>query len=128
MTSIILIIIGVVLASVSASLIFIQKIKLDKGLIVIEEGFDGHKQVSDMLNTVIRVYLKRSIQIRKLLSQYFLHAFVRILKYVDTFSSYLYAKSRNMFVENAVKNRGTVPHFWQHLKVYKQEMDKEKEE
>ena len=39
----------------------------------------------------------------------------------------MYAKSRNWFVKNAVKNKGTVPHFWEHLKVYKQEMDQEKE-
>ena len=48
--------------------------------------------------------------------------------YLDKGFSKLYATSRNMFVKNAVRNRGTVPHFWNHLKVYKQEMDKEKED
>jgi hypothetical protein len=56
------------------------------------------------------------------------HLMVRAMHYIDIWSSKLYAKSRNWFVQNAVRNRGTVPHFWQHLKVYKQEMDQEKEE
>jgi hypothetical protein len=60
--------------------------------------------------------------------QYVAHLAVRLMFYVDKFSTFMYAKSRNWFVQNAVRNRGTVPHFWNHLKVYKQEMDREKED
>ena len=60
--------------------------------------------------------------------QYVLHIMLRLMRFVDVTTSLLYAKSRNWFVKNAVRNRGTVPHFWEHLKVYKQEMDQEKKE
>jgi hypothetical protein len=53
---------------------------------------------------------------------------VRFMYYFDIWTRKLYEKSRNWFVKNAVKNKGTVPHFWEHLKVYKQEIDKEKQE
>ena len=65
---------------------------------------------------------------RKFLMQYFFHVMVRFMYHFDLFTTKMYARSRNWFVKNAVKNKGTVPHFWEHLKVYKQEMDQEREE
>lgn len=120
--------IGTFTALMAWGILFLQLSRLRRGVIVREEGYDGPAQVSMTLNAILRYAFKRSIHFRKFLLQYLFHMFVRIMYYVDTWSSYLYARSRDMFVKNAVRNRGTVPHFWQHLKVYKQEMDKEKEE
>ena len=84
-------------------------------------------QVSTTLRVVIRYGLKRSVYFRKFFMQYVFHVMVRVMHYVDMWSSMLYARSRNWFVESAVRNRGTVPHFWNHLKVYKKEMDEERQ-
>ena len=65
---------------------------------------------------------------RKFIMQYVFHIMVRIMYHFDILTTKMYAKSRNWFVKSAVKNKGTVPHFWEHLKVYKQEMNQEKEE
>jgi hypothetical protein len=67
------------------------------------------------------------VHFRRFLLQYIAHLAVRVMYYIDKLTAVLYSKSRNWFVRNAVRNRGTVPHFWEHLKVYKQEMDREKE-
>jgi hypothetical protein len=121
--------IGGLLAGFSALCIVLLQMRLLRlGRIVREEGYNGPAQVSSTLHATLRYFFRRSIHFRKFILQYVFHMFVRLMYYVDTFSSYLYAKSRDLFVKNAVRNRGTVPHFWQHLKVYKQEMDKEKEE
>ncbi len=117
------------LAALSAlGVLLVQMRLLRLGRVVREEGFDGPAQVSSTVHATLRYLFRRSIHFRKFILQYVFHIFVRFMYYVDTWSSYLYAKSRDLFVKNAVRNRGTVPHFWQHLKVYKQEMDKEKEE
>ncbi len=124
---ILLLVVGGISTSLLAfSLLLLQKYRIQKGIVVIDEEYDGPAQVSTTLRVVIRYLLKRSVYFRKLFTQHMLHAMVRIMHYIDVFSSYLYAKSRNWFVENAVHNRGTVPHFWHHLKVYKKEMDQEK--
>lgn len=128
MIILILTILGVISLLASSSLIVIQQYRISKGRIIIEEGYNGPAQVSVTLHAVIRFLLRRSVYIRKFCAQYMLHLMVRAMYYIDIWSSKLYAKSRNWFVKNAVRNRGTVPHFWQHLKVYKQEMDQEKEE
>ena len=124
----ILLVLGLLAIIAASSVLLWQMRLLGKGRIVREEGYDGPAQVSTMVAALLRYSFKQSIHFRKFILQYVFHLFVRIMYYVDVWTSYLYAKSRNMFVKNAVRNRGTVPHFWQHLKVYKQEMDKEKEE
>lgn len=113
---------------VAGSILVIQHIRVKKGEVIIDKDFDGPAQVSKTLHAVIRFALKRSVYARKFVMQYVAHLAVRMMYYIDKWSSQLYARSRNWFVQNAVRNRGTVPHFWEHLKVYKQEMDKEREE
>lgn len=122
----ILIICGIVALLVSVSVLGVQHYRVKKHIISIDPSFDGPAQVSVTLHAVIRYLLKRSVYFRKFFMQYMFHIMVRVMYYIDLWSSMLYAKSRNWFVQNAVRNRGTVPHFWHHLKVYKQEMDQEK--
>ncbi len=128
MAFIILLSVGVLTLFIAIGVFFVQHFKIKKGLIITDENFDGPKQVSSTLIVILRFLLKHSIYFRKFLIQYLFHVFVIFMSYLDKVTFYFYAKSRNWFVRNAVRNRGTVPHFWNHLKVYKQEMDKEKEE
>lgn len=128
MLVLLLVISGILAALVAVAILVLQAVRLSSGMVIYQEGYDGPAQVSATLNAIIRYMLRRSIYFRKFIMQYFLHFMVRVMHYVDVFSSYMYARSRNWFVKSAVKNKGTVPHFWEHLKVYKQEMDKEKEE
>ncbi|HCC06085.1 TPA: hypothetical protein DEP94_01850 [Candidatus Nomurabacteria bacterium] len=124
----ILFISGLVSALCAVSIVLLQFYKIKRGLIHVDENFDGPKQVSLTLRIILRYFLRRSVHFRKFIMQYALHMIVRVMFYLDKGFSKLYAFSRNMFVKNAVRNRGTVPHFWNHLKVYKQEMDKERAE
>lgn len=128
MTAIILILCGVVSASVALGVVLWQQRQLSTGVIIMEVGYDGPEQVKRAFLALLRIFLRRTVVWRKLLYQYMLHVGVRALFYIDRMTTDLYAHSRNMFVKSAVKNKGTVPHFWQHLKVYKQEIDREKEE
>lgn len=128
MLVILLLISGALVATSALSIVVVQYVQVRQGCIVIDPEYNGPAQVSKTVHTIIRYALKRSVYARKFVTQYFFHILVRIMYYVDKFSTYLYARSRNWFVRNAVRNRGTVPHFWEHLKVYKQEMDREREE
>jgi hypothetical protein len=116
------------LALAAIGVLVVQQRNIATGKIVVDDGYNGPDQVSQTISVIVRYFLKRSIYFRKFCMQYVLHFMVRFMYYIDMFTTYLYAKSRNWFVQNAVKNKGTVSHFWEHLKVYKQEMDKEKTE
>lgn len=124
----ILFISGLVSALGAVSIVILQFYKIKRGQIYVDENYNGPKQVSTTLNAILRYFLRRSVHFRKFVMQYALHLIVRGMFYLDKCFSKLYAISRDMFVKNAVRNRGTVPHFWNHLKVYKKEMDKEREE
>lgn len=128
MIILILVILGIVFALSAVSILLLQKYRINKGTVIVDEAYDGPKQVSVIVHTIIRYMLKQSVYMRKFIMQYFFHVMVRFMYHFDIFTTKMYAKSRNWFVKNAVKNKGTVPHFWEHLKVYKQEMDKEKQE
>ncbi|MEN9881185.1 MAG: hypothetical protein RLZZ308_368 [Candidatus Parcubacteria bacterium] len=124
----VLVALGFVSALCAVAIVFVQHYKIKKGAIVVDETYNGPEQVSVTVRAVIRFFLKRSVHMRKFCMQYVFHVMVRVMYYFDIITRKMYEKSRNWFVKNAVKNKGTVPHFWEHLKVYKQEMDKEREE
>ena len=128
MLVLLLILSGILAAIAAGSILVLQQYRITKGMIVLDTSYNGPAQVSVTVHAIIRYLLRRSVHFRKFLMQYIAHLAVRGMYYVDIWSSKLYARSRNWFVHNAVRNRGTVPHFWEHLKVYKQEMDKEREE
>lgn len=128
MSILILAIAGILCLFVSGGVIWYQQYQVNKGDIIIDANYSGPALVSATLHIIIRHALKRSVYARKFFMQYILHIMVRVMYYIDVWSSHLYSKSRNWFVKNAVRNRGTVPHFWEHLKVYKQEMDREKDD
>jgi hypothetical protein len=128
MLVLILVIAGLCTALCAGSIFAIQSYKISHGKISIDPSYNGPGDVSLMVHVIIRYGLKRSVAGRKFLLQYVAHLAVRVMYYIDKYTAYLYSKSRNWFVKNAVRNRGTVPHFWEHLKVYKQEMDREKED
>lgn len=119
---------GTLFAVLAMSVLLLQGYKISKGLVIIDEEYNGPKQVSVTVHVIIRFLLKQSVYLRKFFMQYIFHIMVRFMYHFDILTTKLYAKSRNWFVRNAVRNKGTVPHFWEHLKVYKQEMDKEREE
>ena len=119
---------GVVFASIAVAILLYQKYKIHKGLIVVDESYNGPENVSLTIHTIIRFILKKSVLMRKFIMQYIFHILVRFMYHFDILTTKMYAKSRNWFVRNAVRNKGTVPHFWEHLKVYKQEMDQERED
>ena len=119
---------GLCAALSAGSIIALQSYRISSGKITLDPNYNGPGEVSFTLHAIIRYALKRSVYARKFILQYIAHLAVRVMYYIDKVTTFLYAKSRNWFVKNAVRNRGTVPHFWEHLKVYKQEMDKEKDE
>lgn len=126
---ILLLVISGLCAAIAAGLILVhQNYRLTTGKLEYDPAYNGPGEVSLTLLAIIRYALKRSVHARKFFLQYVAHLAVRVMYYTDKLTTFLYAKSRNWFVKNAVRNRGTVPHFWEHLKVYKQEMDREKED
>ncbi len=127
MIVLLLVISGLVAVICAVSILGLQQYRITRGGVILSTDYNGPAEVSATLHAVIRYLLKRSVYMRKFMMQYVVHLAVRVMYYLDKLSSYLYARSRNWFVRNAVRNRGTVPHFWNHLKVYKQEMDKERE-
>ena len=128
MLVLILIAAGLFTAVCAGSIFVIQSYKISRGKVIIDPHYNGPGDVSFMMHAIIRYGLKRSVAGRKFMLQYVAHVAVRVMYYTDKFTAHLYSKSRNWFVKNAVRNRGTVPHFWEHLKVYKQEMDKERQD
>jgi hypothetical protein len=128
MLVLLLVIAGLCAALSAGAILVLQHYRVTRGKIQIEPGYNGPAEVSLTLLAIIRYALKRSVMGRKFLLQYVAHLAVRVMYYIDKYTAYLYSKSRNWFVRNAVRNRGTVPHFWEHLKVYKQEMDRERED
>jgi hypothetical protein len=119
---------GAVAALAAVGIFVMQDLKIKRGQIVVDPTYNGPAQVSATVHAILRYLLRRSVYVRKFIFQYLAHFAVRVMYYLDKCTTFLYAQARNWFVQNAVRNRGTVPHFWNHLKVYKQEMDKEKKE
>jgi hypothetical protein len=89
------------------------------------DGRDGFKEFIE--NTLeLYVYLKKVLRFCiKLVRQYTFHFSVRVLYYVKLFWDSLYSKARDKFLDDAVKDKKTVSRFWDYLKDYKHEKEKE---
>lgn len=109
-------------------LLFAFTIVIASGFVHRNEGeVSGHETLVIACYALLRIGKRKMLHVRRLFLAYVLHLSVRALKVFDRVSFYLYAKSRNLFIKNAVKHKGTVPFFWEYLKTYKQEIDRERE-
>ena len=92
-----------------------------------DSPLSGHDELVIACFALLRISRRKLDHYKRLFLTYLLHLFVRVLRLFDKFTSFLYVKLRHAFMKNAVKNKSTVPFFWEYLKTYKQEMDREKE-
>lgn len=92
-----------------------------------DKSYDGHEVFLIHLFGIIRFYTKKVKNVLKVMYQNLLHAWVQIIEKISSASDRVYAKSRDKFVEEIVKDKKSIPHFWNHLKRYKKEKDEEKE-
>jgi hypothetical protein len=86
------------------------------------QGFD------EFLNNTSELfsYLKRMLRyFYKIARQYFFHLLVRFLFFIKLFFHKVYASARGKFFQATIKDKKSVSRFWEHLKEYKQEMEKE---
>lgn len=95
---------------------------------VYNSSYNGHERFLELFRRVVRFYLKKLFGFLKIFYQNILHIWVRIIAKMNSLSEKIYMKSRNKFVDEVVKDKKSVPHFWSHLKKYKREIDEEKEE
>ena len=86
---------GLIFVTSAVSVLLLQQYKIAKGVIVIDPTYNGPKDVSVTLHTIIRFLLKQSVHIRKFCMQYVLHILVRFMYHFDILTTKMYAKSRN---------------------------------
>lgn len=89
------------------------------------QSYNGHAVFLDRFFAVVRVLIKKISSSLKLFYQKLLHEWVRLVAFLNNLSEKAYMKSRNKFMEEVVKDKKAVPHFWDHLKKYKREIDVE---
>ncbi len=90
-------------------------------------SYDGHEVFLNKFFAIIRIFIRRFYAGLKIVYRNILHWWVMLVAKVSTYSDKIYAKSRNKFMEEVVKDKRAVPHFWNHLKKYKREIDEENE-
>ena len=118
----------ITLAFLFAIGIFIMNyIALKRGEIEIVNDNKNIKLFQQYLLYFYKFVLRKIVRNYKFVNQYALHLIVRFLFIINILTDKIYAKSRNIFVKSATRNRSTVTHFWDHLKVYKREIDKEQD-
>ncbi len=118
----------IALAILSAVGIFILNYReLKRGSIEVVKDDQNIKLFQQYLLYFYKFIIRKITRTYKFMTQYALHIVVRVLYIINILTDKVYAKSRNVFVKNATQNRSTVTHFWDHLKVYKREIDKEQD-
>lgn len=91
-------------------------------------SYDGHNLFLDKLFIFIRFIVKKIQDSSKHFYQDILHTWVKIVSKLNSLSEKAYTKSRDKFVNEVIKDKKSVPHFWDHLKKYKKEIDQESKE
>ncbi len=89
-------------------------------------SYDGHEVFLNKFFAILRIFIKKIFYSVKIIYRNILHWWVMLVAKISSYSDKIYAKSRNKFMEEVVKDKKAVPHFWDHLKKYKREIEKEK--
>lgn len=92
-----------------------------------DSAYNGHERFLEFFRRFIRFYIRKLFNLLKIFYQNVLHIWVKFVAKINAFSEKMYMKSRNKFVDEIVKDKKSVPHFWAHLKKYKREIDEEEE-
>ncbi len=92
------------------------------------EFLDKIDAAKSYLFLVVDNFKSSVIGLFKILTHWFLHLLVILLKYISDFTDFLYEKSRDFFLSTAAKEKRVVSTFWHHLKKYKKEKDEENED
>lgn len=107
--------------------IFQRILAVRKGVVSISADYDGIRVAEARFDELLAILSEKLVQYRKLFVQYLLHSLVRFLAWWKDATQSLYAVSRNHFLKTAVKNKDAIPLFWEHLKEYKAQIEKERE-
>ncbi len=90
--------------------------------------YDGHALFLDKFFFIVKFTIRNLVFIFMRVYRNILHFWVRIVAKFSNFSDKIYMQSRNKFMEEVVKDKKAVPHFWNHLKKYKKEIEEERGE
>lgn len=90
-------------------------------------SYDGHELFLNRFFAIVRILMKKIFSSVKMIYRNILHWWVQLVAKISSYSDKIYMKSRNKFMEEVVKDKRAVPHFWDHLKKYKREIDEENE-
>lgn len=107
--------------------LFVNYLSIRKGELEMRNDNANYLLFKQYTLAFYKYFIRRVNRAYKFTIQYALHLIVRVLYFINILTDKFYSKSRNVFVQNATKNKSTVVHFWNHLKVYKREIDEEKE-
>lgn len=94
----------------------------------IDENYNSVKFFFATLDHILKVYLRRVAKIYKVYSHYMYLIILKGIDKIQLIMDWIYDKIRGRFVRKSVADKSLVVHFWDHLKNYKREIDKEKEE
>ncbi len=118
----------IIFLSIPASIIFTRLRYLNKYPDKYIVYYNGHEEFINVFSKIIRFYISKFYNFLKIIYQYILHIWVQIIARVNSLSEKAYTVSRDKFMDEIVKDKKAVPHFWGYLKKYKKEIDKEKED
>ncbi len=109
------------------ALVYVTYRSIKSGDIEVVKDNSNIKLLSQYFLMFYKFILKKINKSYKFATQYAFHLVVRALYFINIITDKIYARSRDTFVKSATKNKSTITHFWSHLKVYKREIDKERE-
>jgi hypothetical protein len=95
---------------------------------VYNPSYDGHELFLNRFFAIVRIFMKKIFSFVKMIYRNILHWWVQLVSKISSYSDKVYMKSRDKFMEEVVKDKRAVPHFWDHLKKYKREIDEEEAE
>lgn len=89
------------------------------------EDHDGHEEFLDFFFSHLHTYFKNVYEFLKLFYTNLFHKWVILVEKIKYLFEKIYTNSRDRFVKEVIKDKNTVPQFWDHLKKYKREKDSE---
>lgn len=107
--------------------IFSHSLDLKRGNIKEPENLNSISNFFHTIDILIKFFIKQVIRRYHFVIHYILFIVLQFFTLIKVGTNYVYNRVRKHFIKKSIENQSHLVYFWDYLKKYKKEMDKEKD-
>lgn len=108
-------------------ILFSHSIDLKRRNIAEPENLHAVRNFFHTLEVIIKFFIRQIVKRYRFVMHYVLFCILQLFTLIKLGTNFVYNKTRKYFIKKSIQDEGHMVYFWDYLKKYKKEIDKEKD-